>query len=226
MNPIDSKGITFWDTSYKNAGAGGLWGPAHVPYMEKVTARLAAHGVTRLLDIPCGEGRNLFYLARHTPIVVGLDSSPTALSTVHERLTRQKINNCVLLEGNIFKMPFTDNQFDAVFCWDVLGHLKNADVAIRELLRVCRQGGLLIGSMFAMSDSNRGIKMACIGDEEYLYGTDCFFKFYSEAAVRELLRPFAAANVDVELAVWTEDPHPGYREYPHEHQSWCFVITK
>lgn len=226
MNPIDSKGATFWDATYKGAGARGLWGPAHVPYIERLTTRLQAAHATKLLDVPCGEGRNLCRLAAQIPIVVGLDSSPTALLTLNYRLSTENIRNCILLEGDIFKLPFPDNHFDAVLCWDVLGHLQNASGAVAELLRVCRQGGLVIGSLFAMTDSTRGIGMESIGDEEYLYGADCYFKFYSEAKVRALLTPFASPSLNLDLAVWTEDPHPGYRNYVHEHQSWCFIITK
>jgi ubiquinone/menaquinone biosynthesis C-methylase UbiE len=194
--------------------------------MENVASQMQAKACRIVLDAPCGEGRNLFFLAKKLPFVVGMDVSTSALSRLRGLVEVNELKNCLLAHGDVFDIPFEDEQFDAVLCWDLLGHLKNAQQAIRKLLRVCRKGGLLVGSVFAIGDSTRGVDMSLVGDEEYLYGVDCYFKFHSDSSVRELLESSQAILSQLDLAVWTEEPHPGYREYKHEHQSWCFTLIK
>lgn len=226
MHSLDSTGIAFWESAYAKAGSDGLWGQKHVPYMETLAARVvAAHAVT-LLDAPCGEGRNLRYLCQSVPIVVGCDSSGTALTTLKRQLTLDRTRNCLLMTGNVFCLPFPDEQFDVVLSWDLLGHLKQPEKAVHELARVCRTGGLVVGSLFASDDSTRGIGMTALGDDEYMYNGDCYFRFYSETAVRAMLSTALQGELDITLVTWMEGPHPGYRDYRHQHQSWVFTFVK
>ena len=136
------------------------------------------------------------------------------------------VRNSVLLESDIFSTGFVGDQFDAVFCWDVLGHLEAVDFALQEIVRVCRPGGYLVGSIFALSDPARGQGMKPIADEQYVYAGSYYYRFYSEGEVRELLKPLAVQVVTVDLQVWSEPPHPGFREFEHEHHSWAFTARK
>lgn len=223
---IDSGTVAFWESSYRNSGESGLWGEAHVPHMEQITNQLLSNGYSKILDAPCGEARNLTMLAKRLPFVVGVDSSHTALEAARRTISRRLLSNTLLLNGNLFSLPFIDSQFDAVVCWDVLGHLPRADAAIKELLRVCRPGGKVIGSLFALGDSTRGKDMERIGEEEYLYHGDCYFKYFTEQTVRSLLTPITEKLDSLELVRWTEGPHPIYRPYEHSHESWCFTLPK
>lgn len=45
---------------------------------------------------------------------------------------------CGGIVGSVENIPFNDDLFDAVFCFDVLEHLDNPEPAVRELLRVSR----------------------------------------------------------------------------------------
>lgn len=226
LENIDERGILFWDKSYSKVKQGTLWGQDHVPFIEKITERFVAKHFRKIVDVPCGEGRNLAYMARNINTVIGVDASTKALGNLNSRLVQEKINNCVLLKGNIFELPFDAEQFDAVLCWDVLGHLRNVDLALKELMRICKSGGSVVGSLFALEDSTRGHEMRHLGNEEYLYKDDCYFRFFSECDVRALLTANGLTQFQIEPVIWREGPHIGYREYEHEHKSWCFTLTK
>ncbi len=43
--------------------------------------------------------------------------------------------------GDIHKMPFTDNELDAIFCIAVLEHVENPILAVAEMARTLRPGG-------------------------------------------------------------------------------------
>jgi SAM-dependent methyltransferase len=222
----DDLSIATWDKSYDLQRARNLWGEGPVPYIERAIETFEKHGGTRFLDMPCGDGRNTVALARKLPYIVGADTSMHALQIAGRALASHQIRNCILMVSDVFNAKFLDDQFDGVLCWDLLGHLKNVSLAIGELLRICRPGGHIIGSLFSRGDPTRGRDMFPIGNEEYIYTDRFYFKFYGEQDVLSLLGGFDAGLVSLELVSWAEPPHEGYREYSHEHESWAFTIEK
>jgi len=47
------------------------------------------------------------------------------------------------LRGTVEYLPFEDETFDLVTCTHVLEHLHKPDIAVRELRRVCKKGGVV-----------------------------------------------------------------------------------
>lgn len=50
------------------------------------------------------------------------------------------------IKGNAHELPFEDNSFDVVTCQTVLIHLKDPSLALREMKRVVKKGGIVICS--------------------------------------------------------------------------------
>jgi SAM-dependent methyltransferase len=92
----------------------------------------------RILDAGCGTGNNLAHFRRFGR-TVGVDLSPDAL-----RLCRSRGVAAAL--GNLLTLPFAGETFDAVTSFDVIYHRWVADdrVAVREIARVLRPGGLFL----------------------------------------------------------------------------------
>lgn len=74
--------------------------------------------------------------------VVGLDRSDRYL-----RLGRSRYPALPLVQGDAQALPFADAAFDAVVALDVLEHLANPALALREIGRVLAPGGLLMVSV-------------------------------------------------------------------------------
>lgn len=224
---LDDLAKATWDQSYDLPSSPNLWGAEPVPYVQRAIEIINAYGTAGCaIDVPCGDGRNTVPLARAFPFVIGADTALNALTIASDALDFNHVENCALLESDVFNLKFLDCQFDGVFCWDLLGHLRDPRSAIVELLRVCKPGRVVIGSVFALGDSTRGSDMVAIGDEEYVFADKFYFRYYSEEAIRTLVTSINAELVSLEVATWMEPPHEGYREYPHEHQSWAFAIRK
>jgi SAM-dependent methyltransferase len=102
--------------------------------------RYLAPGVTyKVLDAGCGTGGTTIDLAEFGQ-VTGVDFSTDALGYAQARgLTR-------LVRGSIEQLPFGDNSFDLVTCFDVLYHRAVGDErhALAEFKRVLRPGGLAL----------------------------------------------------------------------------------
>ena len=89
---------------------------------------------TRVLDVGPGAGKG-FQHGNHLRNchIIGVDSAPevTENKTLHEAVV-----------GTVEKLPFPDNEFDAVVCNYALEHISNPDSAASEICRVLKPGGV------------------------------------------------------------------------------------
>jgi SAM-dependent methyltransferase len=142
-------------------------GWAHFAPLEAITtataARLVKHaGIRtgqRVLDVACGTGVVAITAARAGARVTGLDLTPELLERAREncRIAEVKID---WHEGDVEKLPFGDGAFDVVV--SQFGHIfaPRPDMAVAEMLRVLKPGGiiafstwppeLLLGRIFAL----------------------------------------------------------------------------
>lgn len=90
----------------------------------------------KILDAGAGTGINKKYLGKWGE-VTGIEKSELAISLAAKR-------GVDLMQGNINHLPFADNTFDLITCFDVLYHKEvKPEQAASELLRVLKPGGIL-----------------------------------------------------------------------------------
>jgi SAM-dependent methyltransferase len=102
----------------------------------------------KALDLGCGWGRHLIYLARQGWQITGLDWAQSAVTHAREALAELKLPGRVI-KGNLRKPPFGDSEFQLVVATDVLQHGRRADFkrAMLELKRILRIGGQAVVSV-------------------------------------------------------------------------------
>ena len=104
---------------------------------------------SHILD--CGIGTGAFSLALLDSVnqpahVCGIDISYPMLTQAQQNLE----NRCRTLDlrcGDIRRLPFADDSFDAIIFAHVLEHLANPIETLREMVRVLKPGAPLIGSV-------------------------------------------------------------------------------
>jgi len=111
--------------------------------------RLSIQPGTRLLDLGCGAGRHAFEAARRGAQVVALDMDRAELQQVAaiaaamaEAGELQVPASITTSVGDATRMPFPDDSFDIVIAAEVMEHIPADQVAIREVARVLRPGGV------------------------------------------------------------------------------------
>lgn len=223
----DQDAIALWNHAYVN-GADNLWGDPPVPYASKASRLFADSGAFIVMDMPCGDGRNLPVLAAGAPIIIGADTSENALSLSQRILERAGLlRAATLLSMNAYATNIPDAGIDGIFCWDLLGHLVEPERAMRELCRILRPGGHIVANMWTMGDCQvADPNMREISPKTYLDHFDFYCRFYEREDIDEFLRASGCGALSVDLARWTEPPHPGYRNYEHDHESWVMTIKK
>lgn len=98
------------------------------------------------LDVGCASGAATLELARicYPSTVVGVDTSDAQLTEARRTAKTVEVNNVTYMSGNVYHLPFEDNSFDFVWSRFLLEYLKEPLVAISELKRVTKSGGLVV----------------------------------------------------------------------------------
>ncbi|MEO6875910.1 MAG: class I SAM-dependent methyltransferase, partial [Opitutaceae bacterium] len=97
-------------------------------------------GPARILDAGCGTGGLIRRLAPLRPEWqwTGVDVSPVACQLARER------GGSDVSEASVTALPFAEGEFSAVVSADVLYHLDDDGLALREMARVLRPGGVMV----------------------------------------------------------------------------------
>jgi SAM-dependent methyltransferase len=141
-----------------------FWFKGFRAFVAPLVARAAAaHPPARLLDCGCGTGVNLPMLAQYGT-AFGFDLTWTGLKFAKDHGTRR------LAQASVVQVPFRDQAFDLVTCFDVLQCLP-PDIGrsvLAEFHRILAPGGHLVMNVAAL-EALRG-DHAVLAEEAHRYG--------------------------------------------------------
>lgn len=158
----------------------------------------------KILEIGCGPGANLWYMAREGFSVYGIDGSETAVKKACRRLNEEIPGwTGQVVVGDIVSLPFEENYFDAVIDVEAIScnSFDNSRKSYDELFRVTKQGGKLFSRTFATGSwgDGRGKHVghnAWIVDEGPLLGKG-YTRFTDFDEIEELIKPFISKEVEM-----------------------------
>lgn len=161
---------------------------------------MRARGMRKVLDVGCGGGRHLLYLAKRGFVVYGTDRSVAGLTISRERLEKEGLK-ATLRRCDMTEVPFPDEFFDAVLSVYVLHHnvLENVEKAVAEIRRALKRGGLFFADLSGKGDhrEGRGKKVepgTYICDSGIEVGMP--HHFFTRQEVKDLLEGFEIASVE------------------------------
>lgn len=146
-------------------------------YVQGVLAReLARRGRDRaeaLLDLGCGDGTNMAWLAAFTERLYGSDYNAVRLARARKRMP-----GATLFLADILDYPALDGAFDVVFFNHVLEHIPDDVAALATVHRVLKPGGLLVlgtpneGAWWWQWAYRRAPKVRATTDHVHFYTAD------------------------------------------------------
>lgn len=182
-----------------NLGHSGLmrWGLSTVEIPERAN----------VLDIGCGGGRTLEYLASLVKFgkAVGIDYSEDSVSVARKKNQKLIVSGRVeILHGSVSSMPFSDATFDCVTAVETYYFWPDISKDLAEIRRVLKPNGQLViiaGMYLGSKFDKRNMKLIKVG------GLRC----YSVREFEDTLQNAGFTNVAV-----TVEPRKG----------WICVISK
>lgn len=119
---------------------------------ESIAKSLNGKSGSTLLDAGCGSCRHSPRLAKHGMKVTAVDYSEYIVEKAKESLAVQGLENDIeVRQEDLLNFSFPDNSFDYILCWGVLMHIPEVEVAISEVSRVLKPGGVIVLSEVNMN---------------------------------------------------------------------------
>lgn len=167
--------IISWDSCWDNVFSTQEWGKYPSESLIQFIARnyyRKDRSKVRLLEVGCGAGANVWYMAREGFEVTGIDASATGIQIAKSRLDSEGLLARMII-GDVSRLPFESEYFDAVIDSECIysNRFEDAEKILDEVKRVLRTGGLFYSRTF--TDKNYiGQRYDIVGEMEYLNISD------------------------------------------------------
>jgi len=148
----------------------------------------------RVLELGCGDGKTAVAMVKSGLIVVGLDLSRTALTTLNKRTDSKNLN---LVQGNAIELPFKEGSFDSVAAVHFIDHFLSSDryKVVREIDRVLAIDGVIIGRFFSREDLRFG-KGRQIEPNTFLRENGIFNHYFIEDEILDLFTGYSIMSMN------------------------------
>jgi len=106
---------------------------------DKINQLINNTQYTSVLDVGCGDGKELKRYAKDTVSGCGLDTNLDKIKSV-----KNNTSNCCFVCADVQNLPFKDETFDLVTATEVIEHLPDHNRFLNEVYRVLKPNGFLI----------------------------------------------------------------------------------
>ncbi len=100
----------------------------------------------QVLDIACGPGFTACELAKfvgENGHVTGVDINEELIAVAHQAKASEGVENVAFSSGNVYELTLPENSFDFVYARFVFQHLENPQLALSNVWKVLKPGGVL-----------------------------------------------------------------------------------
>ncbi|HOF81531.1 MAG: class I SAM-dependent methyltransferase [Bacteroidales bacterium] len=183
----------WWSRLYMNC----IWKVDDNLVAKEVLEMLPDDFQGEILDVPVGTAvftAEKFRNMRNAKIV-GVDFSKDMLSIANERVFREKIENVGLQHGDVCKLAFENERFDAVLSMNGFHAFPASKYkSFCEIYRVLKRGGIFLGCFYV-----RGERRIADWIVRYVLDKKGFFTppHFTKKEAIELLKSFYGEKVEV-----------------------------
>lgn len=156
----------------------------------------------RVLDLGCGAGRHVIYVARRGFDAYGADISETGLKLTKERLRNRKLK-AEIMKCDMKLMPYINSYFDAVICVSAIYHQRLREIreTISGIHRVLKAKGLFLVNFHSVRSSKCGMGIR-VEENTFMERNGpekgILHHFVDENELQELLRRFKIVDLKVD----------------------------
>jgi len=92
-----------------------------------------------LLELGCGEGRGVGHLAPLAKSYTAIDKIEPVISRLKEKYPQY-----IFQSGHFPPMPYPDNTYDSIVSFQVIEHIMDDELFIKEIYRILKPGGIAL----------------------------------------------------------------------------------
>jgi len=198
-----------WDWIFRSK-SWGKYPPEHIiRFIARCYFNAEDRSKVRLLEIGCGPGANLWFIAREGFSASGIDGSSVAIDRAKERLAAEGLT-ADLRVGDYAQLPWPDSSFDGII--ENVSLYSNPataiDGALNEAHRTLRPGGRFLSSFFSdrtwgYGEGNMIERDGFVNLREGPLAGAGFCLFLDRERVPEMFHAFS--ELAVERVSWTLD---------------------
>lgn len=146
-----------WDKIFENSRFGRYPPEELLRFMARNFYDVPDRSKVAVLEVGCGPGANIWYVAREGFAAFGLDGSKVALARAQERCVEEHVA-VDLRQADAMNMPYQDGFFDAIFELECVysNNLGDSKKIIAEVHRILKPGGLFFSKTFATGSDGDG----------------------------------------------------------------------
>ncbi|MED1722406.1 class I SAM-dependent methyltransferase [Brevibacillus parabrevis] len=141
-----------WEEVFQQQAWGKYPGEDLIRFIARNFYNVESRQDVKILEVGCGPGANLWYMAKEGFTIYGVDGSETAIKQAKLRLDSECPGwTGELIVGDISNLPFPDETFDAVIDSEALSCnlFDNSALIYTEMARVTKQNGKFFSRTFA-----------------------------------------------------------------------------
>jgi ubiquinone/menaquinone biosynthesis C-methylase UbiE len=113
----------------------------------------AVRGKRRVLEVAAGTGIVTLAIAQSSDTVVATDYAVAMVEALEQRVQGAGLNNVTCEQADIYALPYSAGEFDAVVAANVLHLVPDLPAAIRALRGVTKPGGVLVAPTFCHDET-------------------------------------------------------------------------
>ena len=138
-----------WEGIFQKSDWGQYPGEDVIRFFSRSFPNRLGRRNIKVLEIGCGTGSNIWFLAREGFDVFGLDGSQTAILKTREKLDREQLS-AELKVGDVVDLCYNDNFFDVVLDVECMyaNSLDDTKKIVSEVLRVLKPSGRFYSRTF------------------------------------------------------------------------------
>ena len=159
---------------------------------KRVAERMSSND--NVLECACGTGMISIHIATKCRSLIATDFSQGMLAKSRKRC--KKIKNIRVEKANILQLEYQNESFDKVVAANVIHLLDQPDIAISELIRVCKKGGKIIIPTYIITKEH-GISTILIRLINHF--TKTFLYQFNEQSYKNFFKKLGYSQIDFEV---------------------------
>ena len=157
-----------------------------------------------VLDCACGTGAISKYIAPKCRLLIASDFSVGMLRQARKKCS--KYENVVFKKADIMHLKCKDERFDKVIAGNVIHLLDEPELALKELLRVCKTGGKVIIPTYINIEDPLSSKTAIVlnkigADFKRQFDYYSYTRFFTDAGYKNVEYKVAEGRMPCAIAI-------------------------